>query len=103
VANWEKGRTEPLATQLRPVVAFLGYDPTPEPQTLAGRIEAKRRILGVTFEQVADYLGWDAGILSRYLNGTWRLPRARGEALDRFLGLDREATAAVSAMPRRRR
>jgi hypothetical protein len=38
--NWEKGRTEPVASQFRPIVAFLGYDPTPEPQTLAERLEA---------------------------------------------------------------
>jgi transcriptional regulator with XRE-family HTH domain len=46
--NWEKGRTEPVASQFRPIVAFLGYDPTPEPQTLAERVEAKQRRLGAS-------------------------------------------------------
>jgi DNA-binding XRE family transcriptional regulator len=27
VANWESGKTEPLATQFRPVVVFLGMTP----------------------------------------------------------------------------
>ncbi|MDP1962656.1 MAG: helix-turn-helix transcriptional regulator [Reyranella sp.] len=27
-ANWEKGKTQPVAAQFRPVVEFLGYDPT---------------------------------------------------------------------------
>ena len=33
--NWEKDKTKPVASQFRPVVAFLDYDPTPEAQTLA--------------------------------------------------------------------
>jgi hypothetical protein len=46
VVNWEKDKTEPVAALFRPVVAFLGYDPTPEAQTLADRLEAKQRSLG---------------------------------------------------------
>jgi len=57
VVNWENDKTKPVAAQFRPVVAFLGYDPTPEPTTLAERLEAKRRLLGTTFAQVARYLG----------------------------------------------
>jgi transcriptional regulator with XRE-family HTH domain len=58
---------------------------------------------GVTIEQVADYLGWDAGTLARYLDGKWRLSRERGEALGRFLGLDAPEAGAVLVVPRRRR
>ena len=65
VANWESGNTEPVAKQFRPVVAFLGYDPTTEPTTLAERLKVKRWALGVTFEQVATHLGWDPGTLTR--------------------------------------
>ena len=54
-ANWEKGKTEPVASQFRPVAGFLGYDPMPAPSTLAARLQAKRRILGITFSQVARY------------------------------------------------
>lgn len=84
-ANWEKGKTEPVAAQFRPVVEFLGYDPTPEPETLAERLKAKRRVTGMTFSQVARHLGWDEGTLTRYLNGTWRMPPARHAALNDFL------------------
>jgi transcriptional regulator with XRE-family HTH domain len=83
--NWEKGKTQPVAAQFRPVVAFLGYDPSPVPETLAERLQAKRRALGVTFSQVAQYLGWDGGTLTRYLNGTWRMPPNRAAALAAFL------------------
>ena len=100
--NWENGKTEPVAAQFRPVVTFLGYDPTPKPRTLAVRLEARRRELGVTFSQVARYLGWDQGTLSRYLNGTWRLPPARAEALDAFLTADPMEVSSVWQTPSRR-
>ncbi len=92
-ANWEKGRTVPVASQFRPVVAFLGFDPTPAPATLAERLEAKRRVTGMTFSQVARHLGWDEGTLTRYLNGTCRMPPKRALAIEAFLG------AAVSLAP----
>lgn len=48
-ANWEKGKTEPVASQFRPVVTFLGYDPTPEARdlgrTLRGQEKRPRRDL----------------------------------------------------------
>ena len=47
-ANWENGKTEPVASQFRPVVEFLGYDTTLPARTLAERLQAKRRELGVT-------------------------------------------------------
>lgn len=84
-ANWEKDKTTPVASQFRPVVEFLGYDPSPDPTTLAERLAAKRRALGVTFDQVAKHLGWDPGTLTRYLNGTWRMPPARAATLEMFL------------------
>ncbi|MEK7995496.1 MAG: helix-turn-helix domain-containing protein [Planctomycetota bacterium] len=99
--NWEKGHTEPVAAQFRPVVLFLGYDPTPAPTTLAERLKAKRRELGVTFYQVAQHLGWDEGTLTRYLNGTWRIPPARTAALDAFLAAGESELAVVLQLPRR--
>jgi transcriptional regulator with XRE-family HTH domain len=83
--NWEKDKTAPVAARFRPVVEFLGYDPTPPARTLAERLQAKRRELGVTFSQVAQYLGWDEGSLTRYLKGTWRIPPVRSAALEAFL------------------
>lgn len=40
VANWENDKTKPVPSQFKPVVAFLGYDPKPQPRTLAERVEA---------------------------------------------------------------
>lgn len=83
--NWETGKTEPVASQFRPVIDFLGYDPTSTPTTLAERLRARRRMLGMTFSQVAKHLGWDEGTLTRYINGTWRIPSDRATALEEFL------------------
>jgi hypothetical protein len=83
--NWEKGHTEPVASQFRPVVDFLGYDPSPASTTLAERLEAMRRETGLTFAQVARHLGWDEGTLTRYLNGTWRMSPNRRATLEALL------------------
>jgi transcriptional regulator with XRE-family HTH domain len=102
--NWEKGKTKPVPSQFKPVVAFLGYDPTPAPLSLPERVEAKRRILGATLDQVAQYLGWDEASLRRYLKGEWRLSQERAEALERFLRLSvEEAVVSVLAITRRSR
>jgi transcriptional regulator with XRE-family HTH domain len=84
-------------------MAFLGYDPTPPSTSLPERFEPKRRSLGVTLDQVAQYLGWDEGSLPRYLRGRWPLSAERGQSLERFLRLDGDAAAEVSVLPRRKR
>jgi hypothetical protein len=100
--NWEKDKTRPVASQFRPVVAFLGYDPTSEPRTLAERLEAKQRTLGASLAQVARHLGWDSGSLKRYLDGTWRISPDRRDALERFLNADEVALAGLHSLKRRR-
>ena len=95
--NWEKGKTGPVAAQFRPVMVFLGYDPTPQPSSLADRVKAKRRTLGATNDQVAQYLRWDPGSLRRYLNEKWQLSADRVDALERFLRLGDDAVAAILA------
>jgi transcriptional regulator with XRE-family HTH domain len=99
--NWEKGHTEPYAHSYPAIIAFLGYDPSPEPRTLAGRVRLKRQVLGVTFSQVAQYLGWDGGSLIRYLNGAWRLPEGRRGRLEAFLGASRDELMDIYDLPRR--
>jgi transcriptional regulator with XRE-family HTH domain len=101
-ANWEKDKTKPVASQFRPVVALLGYDPMPGPSTLAERLQAKRRILGVTFSQVARYLGWNTGTLARYLSGRWRMPTDRAKVFETFLAAEEAVLAPVRRLPRRR-
>ena len=102
-ANWENGQSEPVAAQFRPVVEFLGYDPTPAARTVAERLQAKRRELGVTFSQVARYLGWDEGTLTRYLNGTWRIPANRMAVLELLLSAKNTNLTDIHRLPRRLR
>jgi transcriptional regulator with XRE-family HTH domain len=101
-SNWENGKTEPITSRFRPVVDFLGYDPAPPPATLAERLLAKRRALGVTFSEVARHLGWDPGALTRYLNGTWRMPPVRAALLEVFLTSSKTEIAAIHLLARRR-
>lgn len=100
--NWEKGKTEPVAAQFKPVVVFLGYDPIPEPQTLPERLEAKQQRLGVSLAQVARHLGWDPGSLRRYLDGTWRISMDRRGALEAFLAAEEKALAGLHSFKRGR-
>ena len=70
--------------------------------TLAERLAAKQRTLGVTFSQVAQYLGWDGGTLTRYLNGTWRMPSVRAKTLEAFLAAGDADLASIHQLSRRR-
>jgi transcriptional regulator with XRE-family HTH domain len=101
--NWETDKTEPVAARFRPVMEFLGYDPTPEARTLAERLEARRRDLGVTFDQIAGYLGWDPASLTRYLNGTWRIPASRMMVLELLLSAKTTDLTDIHRLPRRLR
>jgi hypothetical protein len=98
----ENDKTKPVAAQFRPVVAFLGYDPTPKPETLADRLEAKQRSLGASLAQVARHLGWDPGSLKRYLDGIWRISPDRRQVLETFLNAEDVALAGLHSLKRRR-
>jgi len=102
VANWENGKIEPVAAQFQPVVVFLGYDPTPEPKTLAERLAAKQRRLGASLAQIARHLGWDPGSLRRYLDGTWGISPDRRTLLEAFLNAKDEALVGLRSLKRRR-
>jgi hypothetical protein len=49
------------------------------------------------------YLGWDEGTLTRYLNGTWRLPSARADELEAFLVSPEADLFAIRCLPKRQR
>jgi transcriptional regulator with XRE-family HTH domain len=102
IVMWEKNRARPVAAQFRPLVEFLGCDPTPEPQTLGERFEAKQRSLGASLAQIARYLGWDSGSLRQYLAGTWRISPDRRDALEAFLIAEDAVLAGLRSLRRRR-
>jgi hypothetical protein len=49
----------------------------------------------MAFEQVANYVSWDARTLRQYLNGTWSLSPTRAEALEHFLVMNERATEVL--------
>ncbi|MDR3416888.1 MAG: hypothetical protein P4L83_11945 [Nevskia sp.] len=85
IINWEKGRTEPPATSGPAILAFIGYDPYPAPQTLPGRMRAKRRAMGWSIREAARQFGVDAGTWG-YWEGSAVVPWQRfADALELFL------------------
>ena len=45
---WERDKAQPLTRYYPAIFAFLGYDPFPPSETVAGQIGAKRRSLGLS-------------------------------------------------------
>lgn len=69
LTNWEEGRTAPAIRYVPGVLAFLGYDPRPVPEDLAGRLVHHRVGLGLSQEAFARLLGVDPGTLRRWESG----------------------------------
>ncbi len=57
--NWEAKRSSPPTHQCAKVIEFLGYDPFPEPKTLAERMVAYRRKNGLRVKDAARIAGVD--------------------------------------------
>ncbi len=83
---WELDRTKPAMRYYPRLFAFLGYDPFPPATTLAERIKAKRRQLGIPIEEAARRVGVDSGTFSRWERGIWEAKRA-AMALECFFNL----------------
>ena len=91
VHNWEVGATKPEIRFIPALMGLLSYDPEPVDQgTLAGRLVAKRRELGLSQEQAAlsigvdpaaTWRGWELGARSVCPSSGLRppSPRMRGE------------------------
>ncbi len=67
--EWELDRKTPELRQWRRIIAFLGYDPQPEPKALGERLQAKYRELGIPRKEAARRLGMDENTLQRYEEG----------------------------------
>lgn len=63
----ERVRAEGSTTCRRSSV--LGYNPLPEPKTLAERLVQHRRVLGMSQTELASKLGVDPGTLARWERG----------------------------------
>lgn len=84
--EWEKDRVAPEVRYWPELLAFLGYDPRPEPQRLGDRIKARREALGLSLELAAQQIGVDEGTLARWEKGVWRPSGTRRALVEAFLG-----------------
>jgi transcriptional regulator with XRE-family HTH domain len=72
------------------LIRFLGYDPEPNFGSLASRVLARRRSLGLSQAELAAQLGLDEGTISDIEGGRRRSSRRVAAAVERFL--DRSGT-----------
>jgi transcriptional regulator with XRE-family HTH domain len=99
--TWEKNQATPSVRMLPRIIAFLGYDPHPEPATLGERIASKRRFLGLSRKRTAKRLGVDEATLAR-----WESDRSRplGRTLQDLLAFLESTPSVVnwdlSSVPR---
>ena len=93
--NWERGVGSPSVRQLPRIIEFLGYDPEPVPEDLAGRIRYARRRLGLTQEEMAKALGVDTVSLWRWETERILPPWAILEAMQTMLNRRRVPVATL--------
>lgn len=93
ICNWENNKTVPAVRYLPRIIAFLGYDPFPVPQSLGEEIVAARRKLGLSRKWLAKRLGMDEMTLARYETGAAVPQGGQASKLERFVA---DYTLAVS-------
>ncbi len=67
--NWECHESSPQIHVLPQVIRFLGYNPLPASESLAGRLLLTRKGLGITQKEMAKRLGIDPTTLARLERG----------------------------------
>jgi transcriptional regulator with XRE-family HTH domain len=70
--NWERRGVQPEVHFYPAIIAFLGYEPWPTPETMGERLLATRRRRGLTVRQAADVMGIDQGTLTGWEAGLFR-------------------------------
>lgn len=70
VLNWEKRYTTTIPVAVMPaIIAFLGYDPFPEPVTIGEELHAYRRKTGWSLKRLAEHLGVDESTVGNWERG----------------------------------
>lgn len=75
IYNWETHHSSPQIRHLPRIIAFLGYNPLPVPQTLPGKLRGTRQALGLSQKDMARRIGVDAATLARWESGKNRPSR----------------------------
>lgn len=76
-SNWERGRDEPRTSSFPTIIGFLGYDPSPEAQTLPERIREARQREGISQRELAERLGIAPSTVKAWEADTVRRPTPR--------------------------
>jgi len=86
VHNWETGQRKPEIRFIPALVGFLGYDPEPVDEgTLAGRLVARRRLLGLSQREAARSLQIDPGTWAGWELGARIAREAHRKGVEGFL------------------
>lgn len=83
---WERDERMPFVSGYPAIIAFLGFEPWPEPATLAEALLAARRRRGLEIRAAAAAIGVDEGTWRRWERGEWKPTSRTRPALDGFLG-----------------
>jgi len=84
--NWEKGRVAPDVRFWPKILAYLGYDPRPEPEGFGGRLRAAREAEGLSHRELAHRLGLDPGTVAAWEGDQVRRPYRRiRRIIERYL------------------
>ena len=92
LASWERDEWPPTIAIYPSLVRFLGYEPWPQPRTLAEALLAERRRRGLVLKQAAKQIGVDEGTLGSWERGEWKPTRLTAPAISAWLGIDVRAT-----------
>ena len=94
VFNWEANMSQPEIRYTPAIIRFLGYNPLPEPKSLAERLIRQRTTMGLSQKEAARAIGVDQGTLARWERGEREPHAAHTEAVERFLvGKDQQQPA----------
>lgn len=82
--SWEADKKNPSIVVWPKVISFLGYDPSPPPQTPGQRIEGLRRRRGWTYGRLAAELELDSETVTKWARDEWR-PRVKTSAFRKLM------------------
>lgn len=85
---WERDEREPFVSAYPAIIQFLGYEPWPEPTTLAEALKVERRRRGLEIRAAAALASADEGTWRRWERGEWKPTRRTAAALAVSLKFD---------------
>jgi transcriptional regulator with XRE-family HTH domain len=69
IFNWESNTSTPAVRYMPAIIDFLGHDPRPQPNTVAGRLIRQRTSQGLSQKEAAGRIGVGPGTLARWERG----------------------------------